>query len=285
MADVITENTQLGATKNALIAELVQRELVYNAKLTGIVTDVTEFAVEGMKSIAFPKLTSFTVTNRAEGTKGEATALTASNDVLLLNQNAYVSYVIDKMTAKQSNIKPQMNFAKRAASAQARYIDEKIISTIRSGCSLFLNVGGDVDVTFANLLELSKTLEKNEGNLANAVWLCSVAQKYKVMALAEFKDAAAFGRETLISGAIGTILGMPVMVHNGLADKELFLVDKEAVAIGFQIGAEYGEQDEIAYGVGAKRAAIDQLFGTVVLQQEQKGAAAGKSPLIVGLND
>jgi hypothetical protein len=37
--------------------------------------------------------------------------------------------------------------------------------------------------------------------------------------------------------------------------------------------------------VGAKKAAIDQLFGIAGMQLALKGAAAGKSPLVVGLND
>lgn len=285
MSDVITGDTQLGGTKNDLIASLVQKELAFNAILTSYVTDVTEFATEGMDAISFPKLTSFTVINRAEGVAGDASTLTATNDKLSLDQNAYVAYILDKKTAKQSNIKPQMAFAKRAAAAQSRYVDERLIATVRSGCYSFENVGADVDVTYANLLSMATKHESNDGMVQDSAWWVSVNQKYKIMALNEFKDASVFGQATLPSGAIGTILGRPVIPHNGLAPKELFLVDKNAVAVGFQIGAEYGEEDNNAYGVGAKRAAVDQLFGTCSLQQGEKGASAGKSPLIIGLND
>jgi hypothetical protein len=285
MADVITGNTELGTTKQTLIANLVQKELAFNAKLVQFITDVSNFAVPGSKQINFPKLTSFTVVNRVEAAAGEATALTASVDSLLLDQNAYVSWIIDAFTAKQSNIEPIMRFAQRAAAAQARYVDERIIATIRSGCSLFLNVGADVDVTYANVLSMAKELEENDGDLSKAAWMVSPQQKYALMALSEFKSADVFGQATLPSGVIGTILGMPIVAHNGLAGKEMFLVEKDGLGIGFQKNAEYGEQDEIEYGVGAKRAAIDQYFGTLVMQQGQKGAAAGKSPLIIGLND
>lgn len=286
MADVITGNTELGTSKQTLIAQLVQKELAFNAVLSNFVTDVTSFAVEGVKTISFPKLTSFTVVNRAEGAAGDASALTSSNDSLNLDQNAYVAYIIDKMTAKQSNIKPQMEFAKRAAAAQSRYVDSRIIATIQGAAASFENVGAEVDVTYASLLSMAKKHELADGVPSDSFWLCSVAQKYVIMGLPEFKDASVFGGQaTIPSGVIGYILGRPVVVHNGLANKELYLVDKNAVAIGFQIGAEYGEQDEISYGVGAKKAAVDQLFGTCALQLAQKGAAAGKSPLILGLND
>lgn len=285
MADVITGNTELGLTKQTLIANLVQKELAFNAKLVPFVTDVSSFAVPGAKQINFPKLTSFTVVNRAEAAKGDATALTNSVDSLLLDQNAYVSWIIDAFTAKQSNIEPLMRFAQRAAAAQARYVDERIIATVRSGCSSFLNVGTDADVTYANVLAMAQYLEEKDGDLSKAAWWVSPKQKYALMALSEFKSADVFGQATIPSGVIGTILGMPIVAHNGLAAKEMFLVEKEGLGIGFQKNAEYGEQDEIEYGVGSKRAAIDQYFGTLVMQQAQKGAAAGKSPLIVGLND
>ena len=45
----VTGNTQLGATKQELIAALVQKELKFQAKLVGTVTDVSPFAVKGSK--------------------------------------------------------------------------------------------------------------------------------------------------------------------------------------------------------------------------------------------
>lgn len=285
MADTITGNTQLGTTKQSLIASLVQKELAFNAKLMPFVTDVSMFAVDGMKQISFPKLTSFTVVNRTEGVAGDATALTSSVDDLLLDQNAYVAWVIDAMTIKQANIPAQLEFAKRAAAAQARYVDTQIIAKLRSVASHFQNVGADVNITYANVLDMVKRLEEADANMADAVFLISPAQKAAMMALDEFKRADVYGQATIKSGVIGEILGVPVVVHNGLVAKEAFLMEKSAIAVGFQKSASYGEQSALEYGVGAVKAAVDQLFGLCGLQLAQKGAAAGKSPLVLGLND
>lgn len=285
MADVITGNTELGVTKNTLIASVVQKELAFQAKLLSFVTDVSLFAVDGAKQINFPKLTSFTVTNRAEGVAGEATALTATTDSLLLDQNAYVSWILDAMTIKQANIPAQIEFARRAASAQGRYVDSQIIAKIRSIAASFENVGADVAVTYANVLNMVEKIELADGNTGDCVFLVSPTQKKNIMSLDEFKRADVYGQATIPNGVVGEILGVPVVIHNGLASKELFLMEKSALAVGFQKGAQYGEQDEIEYGVGAKRAAVDQLFGVAGMQLALKGAAAGKSPLVVGLND
>ena len=286
MADAYMGNTELGLTKATLISNLVQRELAFNAMLASTITDVSRFAVAGAKSILFPKLTSFTVGNRAEGVLGETKAVTNSVDQLDLNFNAYVSWAVDAFTAKQATIDGQMEAIKLASSAMGRYVDEQIIIKLAAVAPPSLNVGADVDVTFANLLAMRKAIQKADGILANTVILCSPAQEAVLMGLTEFKSADVYGGVAIIpNGVIGKILGMPVYVHNGLADKQLFMYEKSAIAIGFQKTAEYGEQSFLELGVGAKKCAIDQYFGIAGQQMALKGAAAGKSPLVASLND
>lgn len=285
MVDVITGNDQLGATKEQKIAALVQRELQAKSILAKYFLDVSEFAVEGAKSISFPKLGSFTATNRAEGTKGETTTITATLDTMLLDQNAYIAYIIDSMTKKQNNIKAELRYAERAASAHARYFDNAIIAKIRAVCSFFSNAGADANVVYTDLTELQEKYLAAEGILAEGVWLMSTTQNKAICEMDEFKNLAGFGETVMRDGFASRILGMPVVIHNGLAGKELFLCGKDGLAYGFQSGPAMDEQPANEYGVGARRAAVDQLFGVQGLHLEEKGAAAGKSPLILGLND
>lgn len=286
MADAYMGNTELGATKAVLISSLVQRELAFSAMLKNTVTDVSNFAVKGVKQISFPKLTSFSVSTRTEGSLGETVALTASVDTMNLDFNAYISWGIDAFTARQTTIDSQLESIKLAAAAQGRYVDQQIIVKLAAIAASFINAGADVDVTYANLVNMRKAILKADGILANTCIIASPAQEAVLMTLAEFKDAAAYGANAVVpNGVIGKILGMPVYVHNGLADKQLFMYEKSALAIGFQKEAEYGEESFIELGVGAKRCAIDQYFGLVGQQLALKGAAAGKSPLVIGLND
>lgn len=278
-------NTELGSTKQTLIAALVQKELAFSAVLTKFFTDVSVFAVQGSKTISFPKLSSFTVSNRAEGAAGTPQVLTATLDTLNLDQNAYVSWIIDAMTLAQANIPAQMASAKRAASAQARYVDTQIIAKIRAVCSNFQNVGADVDATYANTLSMTQKIEEAHQLMGDCVWLASPKQKGALMGLDEFKRADVYGMANIPSGVIGYIHGAPVVVHSGLAAKELFLAHKDGIAYGFQKQAAYGEESAIDYGVGAKKAAVDQLFGVCAQQVAELGAGAGTTPLVVGLND
>lgn len=285
MPDVITGNTQIGNTKQDLIAAVVQKELAFKAKLTPFFTDLSSLVGPGMQSISIPKLSSFTVADRAEGVAGEVSALTSGVDKLELNQNLYVSWLIDSMTALQSNIPAQLEFARRAAAAQARKIDELIITELGNIAHAFVNVGADANVTYANLTTMVKELEENDAEMMDCVWLVSPAQKEAIFQLAEFKNQYQFGQAVLPSGVIGTILGIPVVMHSGMSSVQVYLAEKSGLAYAFQKTASYGEEMELAYGVGAKRAAIDQLFGLKGMQLGQKGAAAGKSPLVIGLND
>lgn len=285
MADQITGNTEVGNTKQDLIASLVQRELKFRAKLPQQFTDVSIFAVEGSKSISFPKLTSFTVQDRSEGQAGDAQTLTSTLDQLDLNINAYVAWIVDAMTKKQANIDVELEFARRAASAHARYVDEKIIAVMRSGAYSFQNVGADSDVSYANILDMFEKYMSNDGLQEEGAWYMSVAQHTNAMNLTELKQLDTFGEPVVRNGVIQQLMGMPVIIHNGLADKELFLAGKESIAYGFQSAPAMDEQKANEYGVGSMRVAVDQLFGVKALQTGEKSAAAGKSPLILGLND
>ena len=285
MADVVTGNTELGATKQDLIAALVQRELAFAAKLMPYVTDVSTFAIPGSKSISFPKLSSFTVVNRTEGSQGDASALTATVDTMNLNVNAYIAWIIDATTKLQSNIKAELEYAKRAALAHGRYVDSQILAALLAGAHHFQNVGADVDVTYANLLDMQSRYMSNQGLPEQALWCMSVGQNKAILGLSQFQSAMNYGETIIRDGYVKQLLGMPVMIHSGLASKELYLFGKDGIAVGFQKAPAMNEQPANEYGVGAVRAAMDQLFGVKVLESGVSPAAAGKSPLILGLND
>lgn len=285
MADTVAGNTELGATKQDLIAALVQRELAFSAKLLPYFMDVSAYCIPGSKSVSFPKLTSFTAVDRAEAAAGDATALTATVDQLDLSLAPYIAYIVDAVTKKQSNIKAEMEYAKAAAAAQGRYVDSQIISVLGSSAYDFQNVGADSDVTYANLVDMQYKYIGNDGLIEQGAWFMSASQNKAIVQLTEFKDVSAFGEMVIRDGFVKQILGMPVVVHNGLAAKQLFLAAKESIAIGFQSGLAMDEQPANEYGVGAVRVAMDCLMGIKALQTGLKGAAAGKSPLILGLND
>jgi hypothetical protein len=283
MADVITGDTQIGATKMDMIAALAQKELKFNAILSQYFSDVSQFAVKGAKSISFPKLSSFTVTERATGVKGEAVALTSTADQLDLNVPAYLQWVIDMNDSVQSSLNWELETVTRAAAAHGRYLDEKLLAAaIATGHEL---TSGVSDITRNKVLEMREFLVKNTANMSQVALFVGADQMTALLKIDEFTRADMFGAAVNQTGVIGRVYGIPVVEHIGLTTGQYFMAEKAGLAFGFQRSPAYGEQDALEYGVGAKRRAMDQLFGVKALQIGQANAGATKSALIIKYND
>lgn len=285
MADLIHGNTELGATKQDLIAAIVQKELAFKAKLMPTITDVSRFAVPGSKTIAFPKMTSFTVINRTEGAAGDASVLTASTDVMNLSFNAYIAWIVDKMTKLQSNIEAEALLAQRAAAALGRYVDTQIIAELVNVADLSVNGAVAADIDKDAVLDMIEQIDAAEGDLDQSVFIVPSDQRKALLKIADFSANDVFGRPVNYTGEIGQLYGLPVIMHNGVGAQQTLCYEKSGLVLGFQAAPSMSEQPANEYGVGAMRNAMDQLFGVKGQQIAQAGAAAGKSPLVAKLKD
>jgi nucleoid DNA-binding protein len=273
----VTGNTQLGPTKQDLIAAAVQKELKFNAVLSSYVTDVSQFAVKGAKSISFPKLGSFTVQNRASATAGNIQTLVSATDKLDLDVNAYVSWLIDASDEVQSTLAAKMEFAARAAAAHGRYVDENIILEVKDKFGFTATEVALRD----KVLEVRAWLKRNEAVLENTVMVVSPEMEAELLQIAEFSQAQIFGQAVIPTGVIGRLYGMPVVTHSGFAADEAFIWERSAIALGFQAAPNYASQPAIEYGTQSVLEAMDQLFGVQGLQINQgTNTALGKSGLI-----
>lgn len=282
MADLITGNTQLSSVKQDLIAAVVQKELAFQAKLTPYFTDVSMFAAPGAKQISFPRLSSFTVIDRASGVQGDASVLTASVDTMLLDINAYVAWIIDSSDAIQSAIPAQLEFAKRAAAAHGRYVDTQIITELEA---VGVPTATSGNLSAAIILEMQETLLENDADPGALALFIAPAQRSVLLQIAEFRNSEIYGQAVIPSGVIGSLYGMPIVVHNGLSAQQYFMAEKSGLAYGFQMGPSYSEQMANEFGSQAKRAVLDQLFGVEGMQKGLKGVLATQSPLVIKDNN
>ena len=247
-----------------LMQAAVQKELQFKAKLVGQITDVSSFAMPGHDQISFPKLSSFTVVDRVAGIAGDATALTDTKDTLDLEFNAYVAWIIDSKNKMQTRINASIENATRAASAQARYVDTQIIAEAETAGTV--SAGAVGDVTRDIILEMQEdALVANADADKLSFWI-SPQQRTALLKIAEFTRADAYGSSNIPGGVVGSVFGVPVVMHNGLGAQQYFLVEKDGLAIGFQKGLSMDEESANSFGVGAKRVAMDQLFGVKALQ-------------------
>lgn len=283
MPDVITGDTQLVATKQAIIAAVVQKELKEKAFLASQVRDVSQYCVPGAKSVSFPKLTSFTVIDRASGVAGDASVLTSSVDTMLLDINAYVAWIIDSSDAVQSSIDAELEFASRAAAAHARYVDSKIVAELEAVGVATTTAGA---ITRDIFLEMQQALlTRNGGNLDNTLFVCGPDSRTALLKITEFTQAQVYGSAVIPNGVIGSIYGTPVLVHNAIGATTFYMYDKDGIALGFQKAPAMSEQMANQYGTNAMRKAMDQLFGVKGQQLGVNGVGGTESALVVKDNN
>jgi len=273
-------NTELQATKQDLIAAEVQKEIQFRAKLSPFFMDVSRFAVRGAKSIAFPKLTSFTASDRASASAGVPTVLTSSVDQLDLDKKPYVSWVVDANDEVQSTLAFQLEAARRSASAHGRRLDSEIISELEAVGIVEASAVGDI--TRDICLAMREQYLDNEGEAEDAIWLVSGDQETALLKIDEFKNNDIYGPNGAIrTGQMGTLYGMPVIRHNGLAASTYYLAGRMGLAYGFQRSPQMDVQKAIEYGTGAELHAMDALFGVKGMLINEGTAGVGESAHVI----
>jgi hypothetical protein len=221
-----------------------------------------------------------TVANRPTGEAGGLSNLSFSTDTLVLDQNAYVAWLVDSMDAVQSSIDVQKELIMRAASAHARNVDAKVLAMLTAAASESTTGA----ITSQIIRDLRAYLLEKNAILDDITLAVNVQSEAVMLGLPEFVQANYYGSAVIPQGVIGKVYGIPVMVHNAMPDGvNALMFERSAGAIAFQRGASYGEQPKIEFGVNSKLCAVDQLFGVKAMQVEQAGAASGKSPLIASL--
>lgn len=263
MADLIHGNTQLGATKQDLIAALVQKELAAKANLLPTVLDVSSFAVKGAKSISFPKMGSFTPINRASGAAGDAAVLTATVDQLDLDFNAYIAWIVDSSDEVQSTVAWQMELAKRAASGHGRYVDTQIIAALEAEGTATTTAGA---ISRDIFLEMRQTLLTANAELDELSFVCGPGSETALLKIDEFTRAEVYGSAVIPAGVLGKLYGIPVLVNNQIGANTFYMYAKSGLAVGFQKAPQMSVQGANEYGSNAERHAMDQLFGVKGMQ-------------------
>mgnify|MGYP000336095130 FL=1 len=115
----IAKNADVANVQEALVAEIVQRELQAASKLAGLFTDYSNLVGKGTSTLKVPRADSFTVSDRdnATPTAANASNLTFAFDEIALDQSKYVYYVIPGDVEIDAKPSYEQTAASRAASA------------------------------------------------------------------------------------------------------------------------------------------------------------------------
>ena len=263
-------------SKNDLIIALVQKELIEKAMLAPFCRDLSGYASKGTKSIAVPKLSSFTVANRTFGAAGSESILSDSVDTILIDQNAYLAWSEDHADFYQSTINFRMEAASRAAKAHAKYVDEKIIAGLIAAAGL--NVGATADIAQADILDMREFILANNGDLSQAVLVMGPDQEKAMLQIADFMRQDAYGVSNIPNGQIGKVYSIPVIISNLVGAGQAIMFEKDGYGVAFQQGVNMSEESNNQFGSLGKRVCVDQVFGTGGLE-----LSGGVSPLIAKL--
>lgn len=284
MPDVIVGNTQLDTSKMAMIAAAAQKSLAFAAKLFPTVTDLSFMVGKGMKSLDLPKLGEFAVTNRASGAKVDASVVTDGSDLMLLNKVPHINFIIDPQDEVQSRLDVQMEYASRAAAALGRYVDTEIAGEL---VVIGTAVGLAGVITKAWVLAAREYIANNNGDLGNTSLVVNAESEGDLLAIDDFVryDSVGSGPAPIVTGMIGRIYGIPVILSNALASGAFHMYEKSGIAGAFQRQPQVGTSPDVSYGPSAQRWAVEAQFGIKGLQIQVGTAAAGKSALVASDNN
>jgi len=271
-------------TKQDLIAALVQRELLESASLVPLCTNYSNLAVKGAKSISIPKLSSFTVQDRAFGAAAtENTPLTDSIDTIDLDKNKIVLFGYDAADEQQSTINYLTAAITRASRAHGRQVNSDILTEWEAVAGLNQAAAGDITVD--DILDMREFLMVNFADMGTARLVLAADQEKAMLKISEFSryDYRGDGTSPIINGQIGSVYGVPVVINQQVKAGQAFMLAPEGSAVAFQRNPAVAEQPALEYGTGGKQVAVDVLYGVGGLQLGEGSAAVGLSPLVTKL--
>lgn len=279
----IAKNADIANVQEALVAEVVQRELQGAAKLASLFADFSELVGKGTSQLKIPRADSFSVRSRDNATPTPATAdnLTFGFDLIELNKSKYVYYVIPgdvEMDAKPSY---ELTAASRAASAHARSMDIARIDELWTGAVAandydFLSGTSSIEETLLSMIE--KADELNMLDDGNRFLVVKPEQRKQLLGVANFVQADRYGSSTpVVSGELGSIYGVRVIMTNlnGVAsavsggsfgDGKMMLIHRESLGFAFHRQPQHDTEKAIEYGAGSMAHTWDVKYGLSVMQ-------------------
>lgn len=256
-------NTDLTATKNALIVALVQRELIAKAVVMPSIMDASVYAVKGTKSISVPRAGSFTVEDRATTAQASLANVTYAVDTIVLDQMSTVSWVVDPQDEVESQIDVQADLAARAARGHSKNFDTLVIAGLEADSTATTTAGAITKAIFLEMRQLLLTAEADPGQLT---FLCGPDSEATLLGISEFVEADKYGSAVISSGVLGKLFGVELRMSTLVAANRFYMYDKEGYGFAIQQALQMGERPAPEYGSSAVLKVMDMKWGHDKLQ-------------------
>ena len=148
--------------------------------------------------------------------------------------------------------------------------------------SVGTQVGAAGVITKAWVLAAREYIATNNGDLSQASLVINAESEADLLAIDDFVryDSVGLAPSPVVTGLIGRIYGVPVIMSNAFAAGEYHMFEKGGIVGAFQRQPQIGMSPEVAFGPTAQRWAIEAQFGVKGVQIQVGTAAAGKSALV-----
>jgi N4-gp56 family major capsid protein len=279
MSDADMGVTETSATGQAIVAAMVQKQLIAKAKLMFTVQDESARAGKGALSVAFPRTGALAPVAKSENTASESIALTYAVDTLTLDQHFHTFVRLEDKAEIQSVLNIESDILERAGAGMAKKMDSFIYDTLVAGASasnpdhIIDQFGSSGTLTLAKILSARKLLDDQDVPDDDRFLVINPEQESELLALSAFIDASQYGARTaLLNGEIGMVYGFKVIKTTVCAANVALYYHRTSCAFARQVEPKW-EQDRNLSKL-AKEYSLSALFGAKILDSGKRNVTA-----------
>jgi N4-gp56 family major capsid protein len=245
-------NTELLATKQDLVASIVQETLKQRAMLIPTVSDYSSFAVKGAKQVDVPRRTEFAAADKTENIALTAQEMTFSVDSIALDKKKAIKADIELLESIQSAVNVEAQVITEMANELALQVDRDIITELKLASS----AAPDHIIAFTSpsVMEKDDILNIRELLLiqnipADDQWYLGIhpTQEKALLGIADFIRNDSYGSpEGLRRGILGKVFNFNVVVHTGFDPAEVVGWHKSAVGYANQMQPMFKRDEDLS---------------------------------------
>jgi N4-gp56 family major capsid protein len=268
--------TEVSATSQAVIANVVQQVLKQESVLLPTVEDYSRFVQPGALSVGVPRRTQFAAANKAENTNLTAQELTFAADTISLNKHKAIYAKLERIAQLQATPDVDAEILMEQAKELALQIDKDIIVELKLASSAapdhildYANTPTDT-LQQTDILEARRLLNVQKVPMDNRFMVISPDQEKAVLLLSDFVRADSYGNANgLMNGELGRIYGFTVMMHTELSAAHALFYHKSHVGYATQLQPEF--QTDMDLASVSKEYLLHQIYGTKVMDLGKRG--------------
>ena len=267
--------TEVGATSQAVVANVVQQVLKQKSILIPTIEDFSRFAAPGALSVGVPRRTQFAAADKTENTSLTAQELTFAADTISLNKHKAIYASLERIASVQATPDVQAEILVEMAGELALQIDKDIITQLKLVSTSapdhlldYAATGGPI--AQADILEARRLLNIQNVPMQDRFLVVSPDQEKAMLSIADFVRADAYGSAGgLMNGELGRLYGFTVLMHTSLSAVDSLMYHKSHAGMAMQLAPEYHTNFDVPKV--ADQYLLHQLYGVKVMDLGKRG--------------